>query len=228
MSQNGRLATVLGLFVVAVALIVTAFAAFLRPGVPGGVVDFTSAQPAGQPVNLTVQTVGAIGFGDHPTWVAYLVKDPAGRWIPSTTWRLPANTLINMTVEQYDSGSPLRNQQWGQVTGTTGNAATLNGANLTAYNSYSGNGIGHTFAVPALGLSVPLVGVSSSAPNICGVAPCGKNSASNIIKFSFKTPKAGVYSWQCFVPCGLGWLFGNGGPMSTQGFMGGFLEVASN
>ena len=225
MSRNGRLATVLGLFVVAVALVITAFAAFLRPGVPGGVVNFTSAQPAGQPVSLTVQTVGSIGFGPHPTWVTYMVKDPAGKWVHSTTWRLPANTTINMTVEQFDSGSPLRNQQWGQVTGTVGNAATLNGASYSIYNSNAGNGVGHTFTVPALGVSVPLVGVPSTSSNICSVAPCGSSSISNTITFSFKTHAAGTYSWQCFVPCGLGWLYGNGGPMSTQGFMGGILEV---
>ena len=225
MSRNGRLATVLGLFVVAVALVITAFAAFLRPGVPGGVVDFTTAQAAGQPVNLTVQTVGSIGFGPHPTWVVYFVKDPAGKWVHSTTWRLPANSVINMTVEQFDSGSPLRNQQWGQVVGTVGNAATLNNASFSTYNSNTGNGVGHTFTVPALGVSVPLVGVPSSASNICSQAPCTSSSISNTITFSFKTHGAGSYSWQCFVPCGLGWLYGNGGPMSTQGFMGGFLEV---
>jgi len=34
-----------------------------------------------------------------------------------------------------------------------------------------------------------------------------------------------MYRWQCFVPCGLGFLYGNGGPMQTIGFMDGFLEV---
>jgi hypothetical protein len=33
---------------------------------------------------------------------------------------VPAHTRINVTVDQYDSGSPLRNQQLGQVTGTIG------------------------------------------------------------------------------------------------------------
>jgi len=225
MSMRGRLATVLGLFLVAVGLIVWSVAAFLNPGIPGGVMDFTKSQPAGQPVNLTVQTVGAIGFGSHPTWVSYLVKDPtSGQWVQDTTWKLPANTVINMTVLQYDSGSPLRNQEWGQVQGTVGSAATLNGANLSVYNSNTGNGVGHTFAVPALDISVPLVGVNSSA-TLCGSAPCHTSSPHNTITFSFKTPKAGNYPWQCFVPCGLGYLYGNGGPMSTQNYMGGFLEV---
>jgi hypothetical protein len=27
------------------------------------------------------------------------------------------------------------------------------------------------------------------------------------------------------VPCGAGWLFGNGGPMQTLGYMDGFINV---
>lgn len=223
--MRGRLATVLGLFLVAVGLIVWSVATFLNPGIPGGVVDFTNSQSAGQPVNLTVQTVGAIGFGAHPTWVSYLVKNPkTGQWVHDTTWKLPANTVINMTILQYDSGSPLRNQEWGQVQGTTGNSAMLNGANLTAYNSNTGNGVGHTFSVPSLNISVPLVGVAAGS-SVCSSAPCRTSSPHNVLTFSFKTPETGNYSWQCFVPCGLGYLYGNGGPMSTQNYMGGFLEV---
>jgi len=29
------------------------------------------------------------------------------------------------------------------------------------------------------------------------------------------------------VPCGLGYFYGNGGPMSTQNYMGGFLSVVA-
>jgi hypothetical protein len=187
--------------------------------------DFTKTQAAGQPVNITAQTVGSIGFGAHPTWVSYLVKNPTtGKWVQDTTWKLPANTLINMTIYNYDSGSPLRNQEWGQVQGTTNGKATLNGSSFQVFNSNTGNGIGHTFAVPGLGLSVPLVGVNGNA-SLCGAAPCGTNQPHNKITFSFRTPAAGSYPWQCFVPCGLGYLYGNGGPMSAQNYMGGFLEV---
>ena len=227
MSRNGRLAIVLGLFVVAVGLVVAAVAYFIAPGIPGGVVDFTHAQASGQPVNLTVQTVGSMGQGPHPTYVSYLVKDPAGKWIHSTYWQVPANTVIHMTVLQYDTGSPLRNQTWGQVEGTFGNSATLNGSSFTTYNANVGNGVGHTFTVPALGIDVPLVGVNSNSTNVCGVAPCGTSFDHNTITFSFKTGQAGSFHWQCFVPCALGWLYGNGGPMSAQGYMGGYLDVVS-
>ena len=225
MSKGGRLATVFGLFLVVVGLVVWAVASLLTPGVPGGVVDYTNTQAAGQPVQLTVQTVGSIGFGAHPSWVSYLTKDPkTGKWEQETTWKLPAHTLVDMTVYQYDSGSPLRNQEWGQVLGTIGSTATLNGKNFSVYDSYTGGGVGHTFAIPALNLVVPLVGV---AGNPCAVAPCHFNSPHNVETFSFKTPGAGSYNWQCFVPCALGYLFGNGGAMSTQNYMGGILEVVN-
>lgn len=225
MSKGGRLATVCGLFIVVVGLVVWAVAALLTPGVPGGVVNFTNTQAAGQPVHLTVQTVGSIGFGPHPTWVSYLTKNPAtGKWEHQTTWKLPAHTVVDMTVYQYDSGSPLRNQEWGQVLGTIGSTATLNGKNFSVYDSYTGGGVGHTFAIPALNLVVPLVGVTG---NPCAVAPCHFNSPHNVETFSFKTPGPGSYNWQCFVPCALGYLFGNGGAMSTQNYMGGILEVVN-
>jgi hypothetical protein len=121
----------------------------------------------------------------------------------------------------------LRNQQWGRVQGTLGGVEVLNGNPISLYDSNGGNGVGHTFAIPTLGINVPLVGVDSSAPNICSHAPCGSDSVSNTIKVSFISPAAGQYPWQCFVPCGLGYLFGNGGPMSNSSYMGGFLDVAS-
>ncbi len=128
MSYGGRIATFVGLLAVAVALVVYAVVTYLTP--QPAVVDFTSAQPAGAPVDITLQTVGSIGFGPHPTWVSYLVENPAGQWIHTTTWKVPAHTRINFTIEQFDSGSPLRNQQWGQVQGTIGHTAELNGKHL--------------------------------------------------------------------------------------------------
>jgi hypothetical protein len=44
-------------------------------------------------------------------------------------------------------------------------------------------------------------------------------------KFSFRTTNAGEFRWQCFVPCGGGFLDGNGGPMATLGYMTGQITV---
>jgi hypothetical protein len=222
--RGGRLAIVGVFFAVAVGLVVFTVMAFLRSSPP--TVDFTAGHQAGQPVDLTLQTVGSIGFGPHPTWVSYLTEAPDGQWVHTTLWDLPAHTRINVTVDQYDGGSPLRNQQFGQVTGTIGHDATLNGKTFQVINANNGNGVAHTFAIPTLGISVPLYANNGSA-NLCAAAPCTLKSPHNIVKFSFMTPGPGQYPWQCFLPCGLGYLYGNGGPMQTVGYMDGFLKVVA-
>jgi len=208
-----------------VALVVFTAMAFVGSEPP--TVDYTQGHQPGEPVNVTLQTVGAIGSGIHPDWVSYLARSPGGQWVHTTLLKLPAHSRIDMTILQYDSGSPLRNQQFGQVQGTLGGIALINGKPTSLVNSNAGNGVGHTFSVPALNINVPLVGVNGSATNFCSTAaPCG-SATHNVIKFSFVTPGAGNYRWQCFVPCGLGYLYGNGGPMATLGYMGGFLEVSA-
>jgi heme/copper-type cytochrome/quinol oxidase subunit 2 len=227
MSKSGRLATALLLLFVAAGLVVFAAMSFIRSS--PSTVDFAEGHQPSQPVNLTIQTVGTIGFGVHPSWVSYLVETPQGKWLHTTLWQLPAHTKINVTILQFDSGSPLRNQELGVVTGVQN--STLNGARFTLVNSNATSGlgqygVGHTFTVPELGINVPLPGNNGSAKNFCSVpAPCPLSSAHNTLKFSFTTPGPGSYRWQCFVPCGLGFLYGNGGPMQTIGYMGGFLEV---
>jgi hypothetical protein len=189
-------------------------------------VDFTS-EGSGQSINLNLQTVGAFGSGSHPDWVSYLVRSPQGQWVHTTVFQVPEHVRINVTIINYDSGSPLRNQQIGQVTGTYGNVATLNGKLFRVIDSNAGvNGIGHTFSIPSLGLNVPLYGNNPNA-NLCAAAPCTTSSPHKVIRFSFTSPGPGNYRWQCFVPCAAGWLYGNGGPMSTLGYMGGFMKVVA-
>jgi hypothetical protein len=219
--RSGRLTLAVGLFALAVAGIVAAFIALMSQP---STVSF-SANQSGQ-VDLSLQAVGSFGSGDHPTWVSYLTQSPQGQWLHTTIFQVPAHTRINVTIYNYDSGSPLRNQQLGQVTGTIGNDATLNGKSFRVIDSNTGNGVGHTFSIPSVGVSVPLYGNDPNA-NLCAAAPCSPTSSPvNVIRFSFMSPGPGSYSWQCFVPCALGWLYGNGGPMQTVGYMGGFMKVA--
>ncbi len=222
MKRGARIGIFAMLLGIATALVIMTSMAFLRS--EPITVDYTTAQPKGQPVHLTLQTVSAIGFGDNPNWVSYLAESPQGKWVHSTLWDLPAHTTIDVTLYQYDSGGPLRNQERGVVQGVK---PTLNGKLFSLIDSYKGNGVGHTFSIPRLGINVPLAGVNGNAKNFCNAAPCPLSDAHNTIKFSFTTPGPGQYRWQCFVPCGLGYLYGNGGPMSTLGYMGGFLKVVA-
>ncbi len=183
-----------------------------------------STTGSGKSVNLTIQTVAAIGpkLSSNPDWVAYLVRDPSGRWLHTTIWSLPAHTLVHVTVYQFDGDSGLRNPFLARVRGTVGNSMRLNGARVVVINPADAS---HTFAVPALGLIVPLKGVADNAKNQCSFAPCAMSNAHNTITFTFRTPGPGRYRWQCFVPCAAGFLDGFGGPMQTLGFMDGFLNV---
>jgi hypothetical protein len=217
-----RIAVVATLFCIAVGLVVFTAMDYLRSNPP--TINFAAAYKPGQTVDLTLQTVGSIGFGTHPTWVSYLTQDPDGKWVHTTMWDVPAHTMIHVTIFQYDSGSPLRNQFIGHVLGTVGGTMTLNGKAISLVNSNNGNGVAHTFTIPTLGIDVPLWGNSSTA-NLCSAAPCTTKSPHNVITFSFMSPGVGQYPWQCFVPCGLGYLYGNGGPMQSIGYMDGFLKV---
>jgi hypothetical protein len=172
---------------------------------------------------LTIQTVASLGTAPHPDWVSYLVKDLHGRWVHSTLMRLPAHSTVKVTILQYDTATGLRNPFWAQPQGVIGRTMTLDGKSIAALDPDLAS---HTFAVPDLGVSVPLAGVADDAKNQCSVAPCTLSEAHRTITFSFRTGAPGRYRWQCFVPCGAGFLFGFGGPMQTVGYMDGFLLVS--
>src|SRR5487761_1271313 len=208
-----RIAAIAALLCVAAGLVLFVAMDYLRSEPP--TIDFAAGHTQGRPVDLTLQTVGTIGFGPHPSWVSYLTLAPDGKWSHTTLWDVPAHTLVHITILQYDSGSPLRNQFLGHVLGTVGGTMTLNGRTTSLVDSNSAGGVGDTFTVPPPGIDVPLVGVPSGSKNTCGAAPCTTNYVHNTITFSFMTPGPGQYPWQCFVPCGLGYLYGNGGPMQS-------------
>jgi len=220
-----RMAAVAALFCIAVGLVVFTAMDYLRSNPP--TINFTAGHKPGQAVDLTLQTLGTIGSGAHPTWVSYLTLAPDGKWVHTTMWDVPAHTMVHVKILQYDTGSPLRNQILGHVLGTVGGTMTLNGKTISLVNSNSGNGVAHTFTIPTLGIDVPLYGVPSSSNNICSAGPCSTNDPHNIVTFSFMSPGVGQYPWQCFIPCGLGYLYGNGGPMQSIGYMDGFMKVVS-
>ncbi|MDX6579501.1 MAG: hypothetical protein QOJ47_1050 [Gaiellales bacterium] len=204
--------------VLAVVLITVYLTQWLTVSPP----SVASATRKGEP-QLTIQTVASLGTAPHPDWVSYLVKDARGRWVHTTLMRLPAHSTVHVTIYQYDTATGLRNPFWAQPQGVVGRTMTLDGKTIAALDPDLAS---HTFAVPDLGVSVPLAGVADDAKNQCSVAPCTLAEAHRTITFSFHTGAPGRYRWQCFVPCGAGFLFGFGGPMQTVGYMDGFLLVA--
>jgi hypothetical protein len=175
--------------------------------------DTVQAQTTGpHQATLTVNTVPVAGAGPHPLWVQYQTSDLNAHQ-SATIFKVPVDTWVTMIVHQYDSATPLRNAFFSTVQGTKGNIAYWNGKPIT---SMPPDAASHTFAVPELGLYVPLAGVPANAPSTAFVT----------MKFTFYSGHdRATYHWQCFDPCGWG-TYGNGGPMSTFGYMGGQLIVS--
>ncbi|MDX6599553.1 MAG: hypothetical protein QOE87_3440 [Gaiellales bacterium] len=177
-----------------------------------------------RPAELTLQTVGALGpnYDGNPNWVSYLVRDSRGKWIHSTSLELPAHALVQVTIRQYDTATGLRNPFFARPQGTSGNVVQVDGKTVDVIDPDLSS---HTFAVPQLGVYVPLPGVADNAKNQCAAAPCTLAQAHRTISFSFRTGGRGRYRWQCFVPCGAGFIAGFGGPMQRFGYMDGYLDV---
>jgi hypothetical protein len=180
----------------------------------------TAAQ-TGPGVSIHLETVGAVGTAlenprpddPHPTWVGYL---------PTTTYKVPANSVVTITIDQEDTPSGMRNPYWAKARGIIGgqfhmtyfdDKGSPQEGDFTSIDDPAN--AAHTFAIPDLGVFVPLEGVNANAPP----------NSTNVITFSFRTGAPGIFHWQCFVPCGSGTIYGNGGPMQTLGYMGGFLVV---
>ncbi|GAC1344930.1 MAG: hypothetical protein NVSMB27_06490 [Ktedonobacteraceae bacterium] len=149
---------------------------------------------------------------------------------------VPPNSVITVIIKQYDSSTALINDYFRQVRGTIGGTALLNNK---PYSEVSADAPGHTFTLQStpdspypIFVSVPLVGVSSSAP--ANQVVYGNNYPTpNIISFQFRTGPAGItYVWHCYDPCGDTQYarkppFGFSGPMGTTGYMAGTLTVSN-
>jgi heme/copper-type cytochrome/quinol oxidase subunit 2 len=223
--QTGRFSVTLRLRIAVVVLVTAVLVfgtvlyvvAFLRNRPPTIAVKATNGE-----ASLVLQTVGTLGFGAHPDWVSYLAQKPDGSWSHSTDFELPAYSTIHVTVLQYDSQTGLRNPFFANVQGIEGGTMSVDGKQESVIDPATA---AHTFAIPDLGVMVPLPGIADNAAKPCSSAPCTENFDHITIEFAFKTGVPGRYRWQCYVPCGAGTLFGNGGPMQTVGYMDGFVQV---
>jgi len=239
-SLPARVATLVVAFLAVVAGGI--YVAFAFIGQKPAVEDFRSDAKNGS-VDVTMMTAAQTTVTNKPDWVTYFIKNPVtGQFDHTTYFEVPPNTTVNVTILGYDGCTPLRNPVWGQVAGVTGNAESVQFFNgktmsspqsLATFDSWANCSVQHTFAIPGLGVNVPIASVTTlnENNNLCGTSPCtgdptDANSPHTVVTFSFKTPSAaGTYRWQCFVPCGLGYLDGNGGPMGTPGYMMGQMEV---
>jgi hypothetical protein len=219
MGSLGARISAIAIAVLVLAALIALYVANLLSGPPTVSASLTASREA----QLTLKTEAAVGpQGSNAPWVSYLVEDPQGKWIHSTIYQVPAHTLVHVTIYQFDGDSGLRNPFLSQVQGTVGDTMLVDGKPMQTIPPEEAS---HTFAVPEIGLIVPLKGVPEEAENQCEEGPCSLKQAHETITFTIRTGKPGRYRWQCFVPCAAGFLAGFGGPMQTIGYMDGFLEV---
>ncbi len=220
MSANAKRGLWTAIALLAACVAIGLYIGLYLVNVPGSVA--ATQTPTG--THLYLGTVPAVEPSDpHPTWVSYYAVDAnSANWQHKTTYVLPANTVVTVTIYNYDGASGLRNPWFGNATGTIGGTITLNGQSTKAINPDSAS---HVFSIPQVGLSVPLEGISDNAKNPCGNAPCSLSYDHTTTTFTFRTPGKGLYRWQCFVPCAAGYIAGFGGPMQTVGYMDGFIKV---
>ncbi len=209
-----------GLGALLVCVLLGLYIGLYLTNVPGS----AAAVRASSGAQLYLATVPAAALDDaHPTWVSYYAVDAnGGNWRHVTTYTLPAHTLVRVTIYQFDSQTGLRNEFISQATGTVGGDFTLDGKPTQSVDPSTAS---HVFAIPQIGLSVPLVGITSTAKNPCANAPCALSYDHTTTTFTFRTPGPGLYRWQCLVPCAAGFIQGFGGPMQTVGYMDGFIKV---
>jgi len=216
-------------------------------GSESGVLQATKTGPNSATLNLATYPDSHVCHPDNSPEQAIWVTYCAGNNGVVNQIELPPNSLITVNISQYDSGTALINDYFAQVRGTS---ATLDGkpfSNISDVSQISKTTTGHTFSsdpghtftiqsVPdssnPIFVSVPLIGVSSTAPASVNVNG-NMYPMPNVISFQFRTGPAGMtYLWHCYDPCGDTQYgrnppFGFSGPMWTLGYMAGTMTVTN-
>jgi len=173
-------------------------------------------------------TVFGANHGPHPDWVAY----------SNNNLVVPQNSVVTITIKQYDGGGALNNTYFGNVFGTLDGTATIDGKVVTHVDP---NHIGHTFTLRGtpgaqrnIFVSVPIPAndvVDSCDPanpdsSICSAQGDGYYPKKAIdVTFSFYVGSHGVYQWNCEFPCGGTRIGQFGAAMANYGYMSGTLTV---
>jgi hypothetical protein len=194
------------------------------------VVQAAKTGPNAAELDLSTYPDSHVCHADAPVpeinWVTYCASTNA----QGTSLEVPPNSLITVVIKQYDTPTGLLNDFFQTVQGTVGGVAMYNNKPMSQINAAD---VAHTFSIQSqpdetnpIFVSVPLLGVSATAPNQANGYP-----APNVIEFQFRTGPAGhVYIWHCYVPCGSASgiaPFGFSGPMSTTGYMAGMITVSN-
>src|ERR1700733_1622959 len=143
MSASGKRMAGIAIATAIVCVAIGLYVGLYLTNVPGS----AAATQTSSGAELYLATVPAAALNDpHPTWVSYYAVNPsATSWNHVTTYVLPANTLVHVTIYEFDTQTGLRNPFIAQVRGTVGGAFLLNGKPTVAINP---NFASHVFAIP--------------------------------------------------------------------------------
>jgi len=155
------------------------------------------------PYQLTISEIMGTAWNSTVAQPQFSIMGPNGLE-PASNIRLPAHTLIQLTIISYDTPTAGSPDQEGKVTGTVGgtvyliNGTTAMGTDVSErwgrnVTSVPGNMLAHTFTIPQLGINIPVVG------------------GDTVIAY-FYLDQAGTFQWVCLTPCGFG-------PTEMQGAM---------
>ena len=167
------------------------------------------------PYQLTISEIMGTAWNSTVAQPQFSIMGPNGLE-PASNIRLPAHTLIQLTIISYDTPTAGSPDQEGKVTGTVGgtvyliNGTTAMGTDVSErwgrnVTSVPGNMLAHTFTIPQLGINIPVVG------------------GDTVIAY-FYLDQAGTFQWVCLTPCGFG-PSGMQGAMSASGWMEGQVTV---
>ncbi|RIV22908.1 hypothetical protein D2Q93_08765 [Alicyclobacillaceae bacterium I2511] len=151
-----------------------------------------SGQVSAQSVNLNLKVLTGTMAG-KPGWPKIEPADVT----------LKANSLVHVTIQNYDDGAAPVPGNDNQVQGTVGGTITVDGKQVS---SISFDNVAHTITIPAIRLNVPIPARTAGEPY-------------NTVRFSFKTPSTPQkLNWQCMAACGPG-------AMTTDGWMKGVWTI---
>jgi hypothetical protein len=139
---------------------------------------------------------------------------------------IPAFTLIDLTIFNYDNGNgSIGSPQYANVTGTVGGTETY--FNNTLLNATDpANTININGSITAKSVPVALIAhtftILSSTGSVLVNVPV---PVSSVVHASFYINQTGTFLWQCQVACGSGPI-GWDGAMATPGWMMGSIKVS--
>ena len=129
---------------------------------------------------------------------------------------VPANTVIHVTITNYDNGTNVIPTMFSTVYGTVGGVQTITVGGVTqTVSSLPVTQVAHTFTVMSMSGGMAM-GPNGPALNVL-VPPAVSVGEPTIVSFDVTLP-AGTYTWVCMAPC-------DPTSMSTSGLMTGSVAA---